>query len=472
MSEVSTRGARTFSFGEACDRGKVREDNQDTICRATIPLGELILVADGIGGYQGGATASRMVAEGFHQQLATQQSAYPADAAISEACAYTNASIHTAAQSGDPSLQQMGSTVILALIQSGAGNHVAWIGHVGDSRAYLIRNGQMMKLTSDHSAVQALLNRNLITEAEALNHPDASVLTRSLGHRPEVQIELDRVPLEPGDALLLCSDGLWGYVAEEDIAAVVTEPELSAQTIADTLLHQALAAGGLDNIGIEFVRIHGVAEVSAVATPLAAPPPANPMSAAGLLPAGMTRARTQQIVAVALLLLASFGFLIYAAYNHSWPMRPSSQPDRGSDAPQLGLSNPTPPISTLPNSAKPSHERAATAPKPTNLAKPPLEKRILVVGEVPGAGPELQLPFGTIHWQHIQITRASRQVCADLGEAVPVLYADPRENIAELVQQHPELGRVLSALPSRPLTPEIRNACGTYDVILILPKRI
>jgi hypothetical protein len=105
-------------------------------------------------------------------------------------------------------------------------------------------------------------------------------------------------------------------------------------------------------------------------------------------------------------------------------------------------------------------------------ASPAQEKKILVVGDAPIAAAELQLPYGAIHWQHVQITRASRRVCADLGEAGPVLYASPSENMVELSQQHPELGKVLSALPPQPLTPEIRNACGSYDVILILPRRI
>jgi serine/threonine protein phosphatase PrpC len=503
MSEVSPQGTGTFSFGEICDRGKVRQENQDTVRSAAIPLGELFLVADGIGGYEGGATASRMVADGFYERLAALPAAYPAEDALREACAYANASIHAAAQSGDPSLQRMGSTVVLALIQAEAAGFVALIGHVGDSRAYLIRGGKMVKLTMDHSAVQSLLSRNLITEEQALNHPDASVLTRSLGHRPEVEIELDRVQLEAGDGLLLCSDGLWGYVADEDIEAVATDSELSAQTLADALLHQALAAGGLDNIGIEFVRIGGVATPERLATPLAA----VPQSASGVVSAGASRIRIQQIVAIGLLLLAGCGYLGYVAHNHSWTLRTSgpsapSRPDRSNDAPApnspgsaSATANSTTPANaaaSVPaaNSGDGSHSDPVPAPagadktahdampgdqqalKPAALAKPAQEKKILVVGDLPGAGAELQLPVGTIHWQHIQITRRSRPVCADLGQEEPVVYADPRENMEELLQQHPELGKILSAVQPQPLTPEIRNACGTYDVILILPKRI
>lgn len=268
MSETLPPTAPTLSVGQACDQGKVREENQDAVLSATLPLGVMLLVADGIGGYQGGAVASRMVAEGFHTQLTSLSANYPPEQALREACAHANAAILAAALVGDPALQRMGSTVVVALIQTETPTGpVAVIGHVGDSRAYRIHRGHMTKITTDHSAVQALLTRNLITEDEALTHPDASLLTRSLGHRPEVEIEIDRVPLEPGDALLLCSDGLWGYVPQADIAAVATDPNLSAQTVADTLLHQALAAGGQDNIGIEFARLE---------IPTSAPPPVNP----------------------------------------------------------------------------------------------------------------------------------------------------------------------------------------------------
>lgn len=252
--------ALTVQFGSVCDRGKVREENQDSIHHASIPLGELFIVADGIGGYKGGAIASRMVVDGFHKELSAQPADSPAEQALEEASSRTNEAILTAALTGDPEFHRMGSTVVLALVMlpnqtdSNAGLE-ALIGHIGDSRAYLIRDGKMLKVTNDHSAVQALLNRNLITEEEARKHPDASVLTRSLGHSPQVELEIDRLPLESGDALLLCSDGLWGYVADADIAAVTTDASLAPQTVADRLLALAMAAGGHDNIGIEFIRV-------------------------------------------------------------------------------------------------------------------------------------------------------------------------------------------------------------------------
>ena len=324
MSEVSPRSALTAAGIEVCNRGLVREENQDNVRKASLPIGELFIVADGIGGYQGGAIASQMVVDGFHSQLAIKPPNYPPEDALQEACTYTNNSIHTKAGSGDPATQRMGSTVVLALIQTGGAVPMAFVGHVGDSRAYLIRSNRMSKITSDHSAVQALLSRNLITEEEARNHPDASVLTRSLGHRPEVEIEIDHVPLQAGDALLLCSDGLWGYVAEGDIEAVVTNPSLSMETVGDLLLRLALDAGGQDNIGIQYIRISGTAP--GVSAPLHAAYPGNGapvVSSAALAESHKThRARNLQLAAIGLLLLAGVGALGRAYVKHTFPFPP------------------------------------------------------------------------------------------------------------------------------------------------------
>jgi serine/threonine protein phosphatase PrpC len=479
MSEVSARQSLIISFGEACDRGKIREENQDSVRRATIPLGELFIVADGIGGYQGGATASRMVVEEFHAQLAARPADYPADDALREASAHTNASIHTVASSGDPSLQRMGSTVVVALVQKELDTEpVAWIGHVGDSRAYLIREGEMSKVTSDHSAVQALLSRNLITEEEARNHPDASVLTRSLGHKSEVEIELDRVSLQAGDALLLCSDGLWGYVAEGDIAAVVSDGSLGTQTIADTLLHQALAAGGQDNIGIEFIRIAAASEVPAMTLATTLPDGYHPVLQS--FPARAANTRAPLMAAVAILLLAGCGVLGYAAYHHKWPLFfKAEQAPKNSNSPAASAAVPSPAPGHIPgpgdSSSRPAVEpHAAVAPDNRQISKPPIapkpqDKSILVVGGISVGGDEIQLPPKTIHWKHLRLARDSRPACAALSESSPVMYAPPHENIVELFVQHPELATLLRS-PPRPMTPAIKRACGDADIILILPR--
>jgi len=482
MSEVSARASLTISFGEACDRGKVREENQDSVRRATVPLGELFIVADGIGGYQGGATASRMVVEEFHAQLASRPAGYAADDALREACAHTNAAIYAEALSGDPSLQRMGSTVVVALIQrSFDAEPVAWIGHVGDSRAYLIRDGKMSKVTSDHSAVQALLSRNLITEEEARNHPDASVLTRSLGHHPEVEIELDRVPLLAGDALLLCSDGLWGYVAERDIAAVVTDGELGTQTIADTLLHQALAAGGQDNIGIEFIRIAAGAAVPAttLATTLLDGPHSTAPDLPGkvlpgkALPEKVHRGGARRIAAIGFFLLAGCGFLGYAAYHHSCLLNHFFKSELGPKSPEASAVPTALPSQEDTKSQLTVRSRPADFPDNRQISKaaPSAQnKSILVVGGIPVGGDEIEFPSKAIQWRHLRLARDSRPACAALSEQSPVMYAEAHENLVELLAQHPELAATLLRSPPRLITPAIKRACGDADIILILPR--
>jgi protein phosphatase len=245
-----------MSFAEVCDRGKEREENQDSVRHVRLPLGELLLVADGIGGYRGGATASRMVIDGFTHSLAVRSAHESPELAIREAAAYTNRKIYEAANAPDSLYRRMGSTVVLALLTRNETGTNAWIGHIGDSRAYLIRDGRMSRVTNDHSAVQALLDSHVITPEQAATHPDASVLTRSLGHQPEVEIEISVVTMVPGDSLLLCSDGLWGYVPELQIESIAVKSTASLGDIAQGLFELAMAAGGHDNIGVEMVRLN------------------------------------------------------------------------------------------------------------------------------------------------------------------------------------------------------------------------
>jgi protein phosphatase len=267
MSESPVPGQPVVTFAEVCDRGKVREENQDSVRNGRVALGQFLLVADGIGGYKGGAVASRMVVECFQQVLSGLPQDYAPDQAIRDACAHANATVVAQAALPDSPYKRMGSTVVMALIVQDANGIRAWIGHVGDSRAYLLRDGRLSRITNDHSAVQALLNRNLITPEEAQNHPDASVLTRSLGHHPEVEIDIEMVPLAVGDSLLLCSDGLWGFVPEAEIERAVADPGLTLEAAAQALLDLALNAGGHDNIGIELARVTLPPVVEAPAPP-------------------------------------------------------------------------------------------------------------------------------------------------------------------------------------------------------------
>jgi serine/threonine protein phosphatase PrpC len=271
MSEIPVSGQPIILFAEECDRGILREENQDSILHVSISLGDLLMVADGIGGYTGGAIASRMVVENFYLHLAALPPDYPVDNAIRGAAARANAQILAAASAPGSPNQRMGSTVVVAVVQQRASGTCAWIGHIGDSRAYLLRAGRLHRLTTDHSAVQVMLSHKLITPEEAKNHPDSSVLTRSLGHQPEVEIDIEQHPLALGDTLLLCSDGLWGFVSDLDIERMVDAHGRTLGSSAHGLLELALAAGGNDNISIEMARLVALPKAEALAAP--GPPP-------------------------------------------------------------------------------------------------------------------------------------------------------------------------------------------------------
>jgi protein phosphatase len=266
MSNIPAPGQPVILFAEECDRGTLRDENQDSVLHVQIALGELMIVADGIGGYAGGAIASRMTVEHFYAHLAALPYDYSAGNALREAAARANTSIVAAARAPNSPHLSMGSTVVVALLQHTVDGTFAWIGHIGDSRAYLLRAGRLHQLTIDHSAVQSLLNRGLISSEEVKNHPDASVLTRSLGHLPEVEIDIEQHPLAIGDTLLLCSDGLWGLVSDGDIQRAVDVPSQTLETAAHGLLELALAAGGNDNISIEMARLVGYANAAPAPT--------------------------------------------------------------------------------------------------------------------------------------------------------------------------------------------------------------
>jgi PPM family protein phosphatase len=274
MSAIATPQAVALSFAGQCDRGKVRDENQDCVRQCTTPLGELLLVADGISGYEGGGVASRMAIDVIAASFDSIPAFFPVDIAIEEAICRANAEIVAAGAEPDSPNSRMGTTVVAALLQQDPENaHApirAWIGHVGDSRAYRLHHGRLTQITRDHSATQLLLDQNLIAPEEARNHPDASVLTRTLGHESIVKVDLNSVELEPGDTLLLCSDGLWGYISDEQIERTLADPALTAEQASRSLLDLALEAGGHDNVGIQIARLAGNSAAAVARQPAAA----------------------------------------------------------------------------------------------------------------------------------------------------------------------------------------------------------
>jgi PPM family protein phosphatase len=207
----------------------------------------LFMVADGMGGAAAGEIASRMCAEAFAEIDLIR---LRGDEALRQAIRTANDRIYERATS-DPAATGMGTTVTAALV--GADGRVAFA-NVGDSRAYLLRDGTLQRLTEDHSVGAELVASGQITEQEAVNHPQKNVVTRVLGAEPAVQVDTFWLDAQDGDLVLLCSDGLTDMVSEERFAELLGSGE-SCDRIARDLVAAALAGGGEDNVTTVVFRI-------------------------------------------------------------------------------------------------------------------------------------------------------------------------------------------------------------------------
>jgi len=218
------------------DTGRQRSENEDSLfVRAPI-----FVVADGMGGAQAGEVASKTAADAFDCDLPE----IPPERFLRETIEAANRRIHQLAQA-DPSKAGMGTTITAAILEA-RGEEVG-IGHVGDSRAYRLRRGKLERLTRDHSLVEEMRRKGQITDAQAEDHPQRSIITRALGPEPEVEVDVQTVPASPGDIFLLCSDGLTTMVGEERIAAVLAAAGSMREAVR-TLVDEANGAGGRDNI--------------------------------------------------------------------------------------------------------------------------------------------------------------------------------------------------------------------------------
>jgi protein phosphatase len=168
----------------------------------------------------------------------------------------------------DPSAAGMGTTVTVALVREAEG--AVEIGHVGDSRAYRIRDGVLEQLTSDHTLVAELVRTGRLTQEEADTHPQRSVITRAVGTEPDVEVDAFTVAAEVGDLYFLCSDGLTDMLADDDVLAAVVEADGEPQRAAENLVHEANRAGGMDNVSVilfELLEDAVVEQPTAVAAP-------------------------------------------------------------------------------------------------------------------------------------------------------------------------------------------------------------
>jgi PPM family protein phosphatase len=218
------------------DTGRQRSENEDSLfVRAPI-----FVVADGMGGAQAGEVASKTAADAFDRDLPEG----PPEPFLRETIEVANQRIHELARA-DAARAGMGTTITAAILD--ARKEEVGIGHVGDSRAYRLRRGALERLTRDHSLVEEMRRKGQITEAQAEEHPQRSIITRALGPEPEVDVDVQTVPAAPGDVFLLCSDGLTTMVDEERIAAVLSSAGSMREAVR-TLVDEANGAGGRDNI--------------------------------------------------------------------------------------------------------------------------------------------------------------------------------------------------------------------------------
>jgi PPM family protein phosphatase len=226
--------------------GKVRQNNEDALLVGEGEDETLFVVADGIGGFEAGEVASSLAVD----VLKDLQPDEPFKAAIGEA----NRRI-VAAGRGDEKLSGMGTTVVAIRFGGKQGEPVAEVAHVGDSRAYLMRGGDMNPITEDHSLVAELVRSGDLTRDQAAEHPQKNLITRALGADEEVDVDTATLPIEAGDRILLCSDGLSDMVSEAGISEILADSPDDPERAARVLLSAALDAGGNDNITVVVVDV-------------------------------------------------------------------------------------------------------------------------------------------------------------------------------------------------------------------------
>ena len=220
------------TVGSATDVGQVREGNEDGF----LAKGPLYAVADGMGGRRAGEVASAMALDTIARKRKK---------GIVEATVEANAVVFRK-QERDPTKAGMGTTLTALVVD----DDTLQFAHVGDSRAYLLHEGKLQQLTTDHTLVNELVESGQITAEQALSHPQRSMLTRAIGTAPTIEVDEFHLHPENGDRILLCSDGLTGMLFDDGIRDILAGHADNPQVAADALVEAANAAGGYDNITV------------------------------------------------------------------------------------------------------------------------------------------------------------------------------------------------------------------------------
>lgn len=248
-----------FEFFSQTDTGRVRSNNEDSI--AVDESCSVAVLADGMGGYNAGEVASGMACDFIRAELGrwlheAAQNASDSDVkrAMDICVDNANRAIFNAANS-NPTFSGMGTTLVLGVFRSGR----LLMGHIGDSRGYRLRGGQLQQITKDHSLLQEQIDAGILTPEQAAYSANKNLVTRALGVEDLVLLETHIHDIQPGDIYLMCSDGLSDMLRDPQIAAVMSA-HTSISEMGSALIAAACEAGGRDNIAVILVRAQGVAQ--------------------------------------------------------------------------------------------------------------------------------------------------------------------------------------------------------------------
>lgn len=314
---------RVAEQAKKTDTGRARRANEDSYFAAA----PLFVVADGMGGAQAGEVASGIAVKVFSQGL--PEGGETVEARLAARVAEANHEIHERSRT-EADRAGMGTTLTAAYV----GEDDVTIAHVGDSRAYRWRGGALERLTDDHSLVEELMRQGRLTEQEAGEHPQRSIITRALGPEPAVEVDTRTVPSRSGDVFLLCSDGLTSMISEDAVATILAEAR-SLEQAGRALVAAANDAGGRDNITVILFRVEDVGGAAPVPESATAAHPALPARDAPAPGPERVTPRTPQprrsgpaaragkrrwrvrltVLAIVAALLAAVGIGLYAGIN-------------------------------------------------------------------------------------------------------------------------------------------------------------
>ncbi len=302
-----------FTVGQATHAGLVRDKNEDSFGWFSLEAGELFVVADGMGGYAGGAEASKLTVRSFKEYF----EAHPGDPeqTLLEALLYADSKVLEIGRE-NPVLKNCGSTIVVLFVSGNKGYFI----HAGDSRLYRFHDGRLMQVSRDHSAVQDMIKAGVISGREAEKVPK-NVITQSVGGNIDAaRCTAEQFEIEPGSSFLLCSDGLWGTVPEDRIHKILSQPVPSSSK-ANLLINAAVDAGGPDNITVQVIEFGAPEEPEQ---------PKGPEMQEGQVLHGQQMQEDEGRgrlfwITVSVLLLAAV--IICAYFGYKWLAEPSPAPE-------------------------------------------------------------------------------------------------------------------------------------------------